>query len=229
MHATPDGESATHTAAHASVKGSARLFSALLLLSTLALSILVVMLLRQNRQLRTEVEAIRQSAGRESLPSGEMLAALESFGPPASAPMPSPGLPGAPPPNAPPPDALAFADGRPGTVLFLFSGACGACDQALPLFASLAARHGPSGLECIAVQIDASGPDALAHTDMGVTVRGIPGAERTWLRRVPLVPAILIIDHDGVLIRAWFGAPDEPQWAEIEHEVAKLSGAPGQS
>ena len=94
----------------------------------------------------------------------------------------------------------------------------------MPRFAALAARHGSSGLACYGIQIDAKSPAELTHTDLGVDVRGVPGAERSWLRRVPLVPAIVILDHEGALVRGYYGAPDENQWAHIERDAATLSG-----
>jgi hypothetical protein len=119
---------------------------------------------------------------------------------------------------------MAFADGRPGTILFLYSGACGACEVVMPRFAALAARHSASGLACYAIQIDAKSPADLTHTNLGVDVRGVPGAERFWLRRIPLVPAVVSLDHEGTRIRGYYGAPDDNQWDQIERDAATLSG-----
>lgn len=187
------------------------LFTAFLLLATLTLSILVLLLMRQNRNLRSETAALRQLTGESSLPKGEMLASLDTFAPPFS--------------DTPAPDAMAFIDGRLGTFLYLFSASCGSCETIMPRVAALSARHTPSGVECFAIQIDANTPQDLAHTDLGLPVRGVYEAPRTWLRRIPLVPALVLIDHNGVLIHAWYGAPDEPQWAQIESELAAISGA----
>ncbi|MBX3315480.1 MAG: hypothetical protein KF902_01305 [Phycisphaeraceae bacterium] len=185
------------------------LFTAFLLVATLTLSILVLLLMRQNRNLRSETTALRQLTGEAALPRGEMLASLETF---ASA-------------SSDTPDAMAFLDGRLGTFLYLFSSSCGSCETIMPRVAALSARHTPSGVECFAIQIDANAPADLAHTDLGLPVRGVYEAPRTWLRRVPLVPALVLIDHNGVLIHAWYGAPDEPQWTQIEAQLAAISGA----
>ncbi|MCW5767903.1 MAG: hypothetical protein KIT19_04405 [Phycisphaeraceae bacterium] len=210
----------TPAAAHPR-RTSFNLFTAFLLLATLTLSILVLLLMRQNRNLRSETTALRQLTGEAALPTGEMLASLETFAPP---PTHSPGVI-APATDTPTPDAMTFIDGRLGTFLYLFSSSCGSCETIMPRVAALSARHTPSGVECFAIQIDANAPADLAHTDLGLPVRGVHEAPRTWLRRVPLVPAMVLINHDGVLVRAWYGAPDELQWAQIESELAAISGA----
>ena len=186
-------------------------FTGFLVLATLALSVLVIVLARHNRQLRGEAAALRQLAGDSALFPGELLASLDSFAPE-----------GTPPDSAQ--NALALIDGRPGTILLLYSGACGACEVVMPRFAALAARHGASGLACYAIQIDAKSPAELTHTNLGAEVRGVPGAERSWLRRIPLVPAIVILDHEGALVRGYYGAPDDNQWTQIERDAGKLSG-----
>lgn len=192
-------------------RASFNLFTAFLLLATLTLTVLVLLLMRQNRNLRSETAALRQLTGESSLPKGELLASLDTFAPPSS--------------DTPTPDAMAFIDGRLGTFLYLFSSSCGSCETIMPRVAALSARHTPSGVECFAIQIDANAPADLAHTDLGLPVRGVHEAPRTWLRRIPLVPALVLIDHNGVLIHAWYGAPDEPQWTQIETQLAALSGA----
>lgn len=185
-------------------------FTGFLILATLVLSVLVIVLARHNRQLRGETAALRQLAGDSALFPGELLAWLDSFGPSST--------------GTDATDALTLVDGRPGTILLLYSGTCGACEVVMPRFAALAARHRASGLACYGIQIDAKSPADLTHTDLGVDVRGVPGAERSWLRRIPLVPAIVILDHEGALVRGYYGAPDENQWAQIERDAATLSG-----
>lgn len=192
-------------------RASFNLFTAFLLLATLALSLLVLLLMRQNRNLRSETVALRQLTGEAALPKGEMLASLDTFAPASS--------------DTPAPDAMTFIDGRLGTFLYLFSSSCGSCETVMPRVAALSTRHTPSGVECFAIQIDANTPEDLTHTNFGLPVRGVHEAPRTWLRRIPLVPALVLIDHNGVLIHAWYGAPDEPQWAQIETELTALSGA----
>lgn len=199
-------------------------FTGFLVLATLALSVLVVVLARNNRQLRAEAVALRQLAGDSALFPGELLASLDSFAPPTApntTPTDGSALPAS---NDAAQNALDLVDGRPGTILLLYSGACGACDVVMPRFAALAARHGASGVACYAIQIDAKAPADLTHTNLGVDVRGVPGAERSWLRRIPLVPAIVILDHEGALVRGIYGAPDDNQWAQIERDAGMLSG-----
>lgn len=184
-----------------------------LILATAMLCALVFVLSRQNAGLRSEVAALRQSAGEAALPRGETLAELEAFGPASE---PVAGLPAEP---------MAFGDGRLATVLLIHTSTCGACEAMLPEMARLLARHRPLGVEFFAIQIDATGPDELRHVESGVPMRGVPGGERTWLRRVPLVPATLVVDAEGVLRHAQYGAPDERQWDALRSELDTISGA----
>lgn len=211
---TPTERETGHS--HAAPRGFSW-FTGFLILATLVLSVLVVVLARHNRQLRGEAAALRQLAGDSALFPGELLASLESFGPASTE--------ASAPSTETTQNALTLVDGRPGTILLLYSGTCGACEVVMPRFAALAARHGASGVACYGIQIDAKSPAELTHTDLGVDVRGVPGAERSWLRRIPLVPAIVILDHEGALVRGIYGAPDENQWAQIERDLAALSGA----
>lgn len=198
-------------------RASFNIFTAFLLVATLALSLLVLLLMRQNRDLRSEATALRQLTGEAALPRGEMLTSLDTFAPPppATADLHPAGTP----------DTMAFLDGRLGTFLYLFSSSCGSCETIMPRVAALSARHTPSGVECYAIQIDANTPEDLVNTTLGLPVRGVYEAPRTWLRRIPLVPALVLIDHNGVLVHAWYGAPDEPQWTQIQSQLAALSGA----
>jgi thiol-disulfide isomerase/thioredoxin len=189
-----------------------RAFMAFLLLACVALCVLVVRLSGQNRQLRGEIERLNQALGNNGLPIGEILPELSSFGP-------SPG-----PIKDAPASALRFDDGRVATVLFVFSGTCGNCDAAVPQLTAMASSHRRAGLEFVGVQSDAMTPGELTHTSANFPIRGVPGAAQSWLRRVPLVPAILIVDHEGVLRAAWYGAMNERQQRQFRDELDVAAG-----
>lgn len=91
---TDSGESGDSTASRRGIARSTGIpwFTGFLLLATLVLSVLVVVLARNNRELRAEAAALRQLAGDSVLFPGELLASLDSFGPAstdASAPSPT--------------------------------------------------------------------------------------------------------------------------------------------
>lgn len=168
---------------------------------------IVLTLRRHNTALRAEIVVLRDSLAAAAIPVGEILPELTTFGP-ADAPAPEPGEPA-------PSDALAFEDGRLATVLYIHSAACGACEEFMPEFAALAATHRAKGVEFIAVQTDAAAPADLKRADVPFALRGVPGAERSWMRRIPLIPAVLIVDHRGILRAAWYGAMNDRQRQQL--------------
>lgn len=188
-----------------------KLFVGFLMLACVALCVLVLRLTSQNKILREEVDRLAQNMGNGSLPLGEILPELSSFGP-----VPEPI-------KDAPADALKFDDGRVATVLFVHSGICSNCEEAMPRLISMAAKFRKGGLEFVGVQSDADASKDLKHVEANFPIRGVPGGERSWLRRVPLVPAILIVDHEGTLRAAWYGAMNPRQEAQFEQELERAS------
>lgn len=184
-----------------------KLFIGFLMLACVALSVVMQRLKESNAVLRQEITRLAESLGNGSLPPGEILPELTSFGPSPE------------PIKDAPPEPMKFDDGRTATVLFVHSAACGSCDAEIPKLMALAAAHRRGGLEFVGVQSDATGPAELKHTEMNFPLRGVPGAERSWLRRVPLVPAVLIVDHEGTLRAGWYGVMNARQEAQLAQEL----------
>jgi hypothetical protein len=187
------------------------LFTGFLLLATLALCARSSSSsLRQNRELRAEAAALRQLAGdsvrspegRDCSPHSKLVRTplprcFRAF------PGPTPPSPTRwPSPTAAPARSSSSSLRR----LRRVRGRDAARRRARR------APHAPPVVACFAIQIDAKSPADLTHTNLGVAVRGVPrSAERSWLRRIPLVPARRpSLDHEGARIRGWYGAPDEP-------------------
>lgn len=190
-----------------------RFFVIFLLLSTTTLAVLLLVFMRQNRALQADLVALTERLGNSALPSGELLVTLPTIAPPTEMVTDAPALP------------LGWADGRLGTLLFIHTGSCPTCTLTLPEVSRLATLHRPVGLEVIGIQTDAEQPEAIRYKDQSFPVRAVPGAGATWLRRVPIVPALLLVDHDGRLIQSWYGQPNDAQWAQIRDALTALTGA----
>jgi hypothetical protein len=159
-----------------------------LTLSVIVLSVLVLVLSRANARLRAEMHEAVQQMGSLSLPLGETVPALDCRD---SADQPS--------------DAMRFDDGRLATAIYIHKASCGACESSAPLVRELARVHAEGGVRFVGVQTDESAP--LKDLGDHITTCAVHDAGATWLKRVPLAPAMLLIDAKGVVRESWFGAP----------------------
>lgn len=188
-----------------------RIFVALLIAACLVLSLQVVRLSRQVVQLNHKLrEAINRPAASaitvgESMPS---LIALDASSAEAL-------LSGV--------NALALREGRLATVLIATSGACPVCQQSMPIYASLAARHAGTGVALVAIQVDAKSATDLKTAPPGLPLAWVAGGEQTWLRRIDVVPSVLVLDATGTVRAIFKGELDAGQLEQLETMLRQLS------
>lgn len=185
---------------------------------TIACAVLCALLLRAhsaNQSLqRTFSEAI-EKVGSAGLAVGEHIESLTVAGLRSDEPIVEPS------------DLLEFGDGRSGTLLFLMSGGCDTCTFSIPYFARLASLAEPHGLVSVGVQLDATGEVGLKYDGLsGFPVVAALDSSRTWLRRVPIVPAIVVVDSRGVVTRTYFGELSPTQQDSVESFIAGWTPAP---
>lgn len=194
-----------------------RLFVALLIAACLVLSLQVVRLSRQVEQLSHKLrEAInRPTAGAiaigESMPS---LITLDASG----AEVLIDGV-----------NALALREGRLGTVLIAISGTCPACQESMPIYASLAARHAGTGVVVVAIQVDAKRGGDLKAAPPDLPLAWVAGGEQTWLRRIDIVPSVLVLDATGTVRSMFKGELDADQRAQLETMLRAMADPAGSS
>jgi hypothetical protein len=196
------------------------LYAGTLTLACAALCVQVLMLrtenarLRQSPQTPAPAEALER-AGSAGLTVGEALTPVEVIARRDGSQGPSSG---------PAPD-LQFDDGRVLTMLVIASAACEQCAWSMPYFRAVAATNAPLGVQSAAVEIDAS-EQAMHHEGTAdLPVLAVRSAEATWLRRVPMVPAVLLVDDRGVLVRSYFGVLSPRQQEELEGFIKEHTGA----
>lgn len=191
--------------------GRAPLFTIFLMIATVAMSVVI---LRQRSQIATldnEIRTLTTQVGQAALPKGEILAPLSTFAAGTSEPDLA---------------TLDFAADRRATLIFVHSAACAACESLWPRIELLGGTLSRLGGVVVALQLDAESPDNLKRTSGTIRIRGVTAHQGTWLKRVPLVPSILLVDRAGTLRAAWYGAPVDAQWAQIQAEIATLAAAP---
>jgi hypothetical protein len=175
---------------------------------TLACVVLCALLLRANalnRRLREDYSQALEKAGSAGIAVGESVeplrvAAVQGDPSPADA-----------------STLLTHDDGRAGTLLLLVSGGCDTCRFSLPYFSRLADLASKQGFVPLAVQLDAAGDaDLKFDGSMGFPIVAVEHSEKTWLRRVPLVPAILLVDPRGAVVKTYFGELSPKQQDDLE-------------
>jgi peroxiredoxin len=178
----------------------ALLFAAL----TAALCVALAFVLRENRLLREQVQAlVREKARAVGLVPGQTLAAVTLH-------------------DAAGRDVhLDFASEFLGTVLFFHASGCGACANTRPLWSSAIAAAGRPDVRVVCIQTDVLEGAPLALEGLPPSL-AVPLPPEGWLASLPAVPATLVLDEHGVLTRAWFDELDAAKARELTEAIAGL-------
>jgi hypothetical protein len=118
-------------------------------------------------------------------------------------------------------NALAFRDGRFATIMLATSGDCDACGYSLPAFDVLARENIATGVTVVGVQINAMKGEELKSSPGNLPMVMVPDAANSWLRRIPMVPAVIVIDGQGAVRQTWFGTLSAAQQEELAATVRK--------
>lgn len=195
---------------------SSKVFNAFLLLSTVALAVLCVLLTLENRRLKSEVVARRAAAIAESIKPGDQVTGLTLIRSDASV------------------RTLQFGgDGAKPALVFIMAAGCGYCEEAIPAWDRVLTELGAGGesasqwLHVVAVQTDASEPAELKTLPPSIPVCLAQDARSTWLRRINIEPAAVLIDSGGIVLKTWLGLPDAANEADLKQSLldAATSGA----
>jgi len=107
-------------------------------------------------------------------------------------------------------------EGRPRTVLLLFTSDCPACRETLPLWTDLFSTAPPPPTRVVGIQLDDRRQGSEAGSALPFEVYGYERrASGDPLSRIPGVPALVLVDDRGVVLRSWFGVPGERELEEI--------------
>lgn len=116
-------------------------------------------------------------------------------------------------------NALAFRDGRFATVILATSGDCEACSHSLPVFDVMAKENIATGVMVVGVQINAMKGEELKPSPGTLPIVMVNDAANSWLRRIPMVPAVIVIDGNGAVRKTWFGTLSAAQQDELAATV----------
>jgi len=166
---------------------------------TAALSVALALELRENRRLQAELVAMAAAKARASgLEPGQALAPVTLRD--------AAGL-----------DVyLDFTGESPGTVLLFHSSACDACAISSAHWRSAIGQAARPDVRVLCLQTDVANGAPLSLEGLPASL-AVPLPPVSWLAAVPAVPATLVLDEGGTLLRAWYGELD----AGIEQELAR--------
>lgn len=102
------------------------------------------------------------------------------------------------------PVPLSFEPGNGSVLLLISSGACEYCKEAEPIWTKVAGDLQSDRLRVIGLAIDTA-PEELEHADLPFDLY-TPGGDAVWLMsRIAGVPAAILINDQGVVVRAFYG------------------------
>ena len=158
-------------------------YSIVLSVISLALAVLVVLLVVQNRNLK------QQLAGPPGLAAGERLSSFalaDASGAPVQVPV---------------------GDGK-RRLLLVFTSTCPHCAHAMPIWRDLMAG-GNGGLEVVGVQMDAGSEAAKPIDTLPFPVMSPGTAPPEFLGKLTGVPASILVDGSGKIEKVIYGPPEK--------------------
>jgi hypothetical protein len=108
-----------------------------------------------------------------------------------------------------------------GTVLLFHSSACGACEATAPRWRSALLEAARPDVRVVVAQTD--GARARADLEGLPASLAVPLPPQGWLAGLPAVPATLVLDAEGVLVRAWYGELGDAEREALVETLARLA------
>ncbi len=182
---------------------------AMLVVACLVQSFLIFRLSRQVKDLQahlTDAEQRIKSKSVDPLVVGEAVPTLTALG--------RDGKPRTP-------NILDFSSDRIATVVIALGTACPTCEQLLPELSAWAQQNARDGIVIVGVQIDAMKPEELKPEQPGMPLVYVQDGHKTWLRRISLVPSVLVFDRAGALRAEHQGVMDGQAFKQIESVLAE--------
>jgi hypothetical protein len=120
---------------------------------------------------------------------------------------------------------IGFGEGESKTILLVYSATCPACQETIPRWKALLGATPPGAVRILGLEKEHRNP---ATSAAALVVPALPfptyTAERSGMelaKKLPFVPATVILDDKGVVTRAWFGVPNQEEEAELLRVIAQ--------
>lgn len=163
-------------------------FTAFLVVATIGLSALVFILSNENRKLKVQLEDKYAEALKQSLHAGESVESIELV-------------------NASGAAATHDFAAHPATLVLVISTQCPHCEEALPVWARAIEDAKASAVPIVCIESDVVSADKLKATPSGIPAHFVPNSRTTWLSRLNMVPAAILVGSDFKVTHTWYGPP----------------------
>lgn len=163
-------------------------FTAFLIVATMGLSALVALLSMENRRLKAMLDDKFAEALNASLHAGEAVDAIELVS--------STGV-----------TSRHDFSAHPSTLVLVVSTHCPHCDEAMAVWSKVIDDAKASGVPIVCIESDVVTADKMKGTPGGIPAYFVPNARTTWLTRLNMVPAALLVGSDSKVSHAWYGPP----------------------
>ncbi|MBZ5638958.1 MAG: hypothetical protein LAO51_09420 [Acidobacteriia bacterium] len=182
-------------------------FTLFLVVACIALAVLVLFLARQNRQLKTTMSSLAEThLPADALKTGDTVEPFVLLG------------------VAGRKDRLEVAPDGPTTLLLVFSTHCPACERALPIWNEFLAAGPPAGVRTLGIETDrpGKGPEVggIVPASLQFPLFSVEQPNPPLMAKVPYVPATVLLDGHGRVVRVWFGIPTKEQLGELKGLVS---------
>jgi thiol-disulfide isomerase/thioredoxin len=182
-------------------------FMLFLVVACIALAVLVIFLARQNRQLKASLASLAASqVPADALKAGDRVEPFALLG------------------EAGRKDRLEFSPDGSKTLLLVFSTHCPACERALPIWNDFVAAGPPAHLRVVGIETDRPGaaPElgGIVPASLRFPVFSVEQPPPPVMARVPYVPATVLLDGHGRVVKVWFGIPTKEQIGELRDLVS---------
>jgi len=182
-------------------------YTVFLLVACVALAAIVVALALQNRALKRQLSIAysEQGGGPPAFKAGDIVTPLTVVA------------------DTGEPTTISFGQGESKTVLLVFSSSCHACKDTVPIWRKIFASPLAAGVRVIGVQTDRLDANPAAPVELAASfpfpVYGYKREGNDALAKVPYIPAAILVDPNGVVLKSWVGVPGDDAIGAITQEV----------
>ena len=116
---------------------------------------------------------------------------------------------------------LSFAAANNRFLLFVLSTTCPHCIANLPKWAEISRRVAPSGMSVVGLSMEGRAETSDFVKENGVSFYTVTTSDSAFLERyrIPGVPATLLLSTGGIVQGVWMGELDEGQVSEVIDEA----------
>ena len=182
-------------------------YAAFLLVACVALSAIVVGLAVQNRSLKRRLSDVYSAhgSGQPEFKAGDVFPLLTVVADTGES------------------KTISFGQGETRTVLLVFSSSCHACEDTLPIWRKILASPPAAGVRVIGIQTDRLDANPAAPVELAASfpfpVFGHRRGGDDPLAKVPYIPAAIVVDAKGVVVKTWVGVPGDDAIEDLKAEL----------